>query len=113
METNAFPRSQTPRREFLTTTTKAVATTTLLSGLTHSINSSPVHAAGSDSINIALIGCGGRGGGAAADALGIVCIIWASDTGISEEKIEPSRGRSLVGRVEVRCFPMEALSVLT
>ena len=60
METNAFPRSQTPRREFLTTTTKAVAATTLLSGLTHSINSSPVHAAGSDSINIALIGCGGR-----------------------------------------------------
>ncbi|MBT6055260.1 MAG: Gfo/Idh/MocA family oxidoreductase, partial [Planctomycetaceae bacterium] len=72
METNAFSHLQTPRREFLTKTTKAVATTTLLSGVTHSLNSSPVHAAGSDSINIALIGCGGRGGGAAADALGIV-----------------------------------------
>ncbi|MGI9466181.1 MAG: hypothetical protein ACR2OA_03565, partial [Rubripirellula sp.] len=48
MDTNACSRAQTPRRKFLTTASKAVATTTVLSGVTHSINSSPVHAAGSD-----------------------------------------------------------------
>ena len=31
----------------------------------------PVHAAGSDLIQVALIGCGGRGGGAAANALSV------------------------------------------
>ena len=72
MEINTSSCLQTPRRRFLTTASQALATTTLLSGVTHSLHSSPVHAAGSDSINIALIGCGGRGGGAAADALGIV-----------------------------------------
>ena len=72
MKTNTPLRSPTPRRKFLTTASQALATTTLLSGVTHSLHSSLVHAAGSDSINIALIGCGGRGGGAAADALGIV-----------------------------------------
>ena len=72
METDTFSRLQTPRRKFLTTASQALATTTLLSGVTHSLHSSPVHAAGSESINIALIGCGGRGGGAVADALGIV-----------------------------------------
>ena len=68
MDNNSSSPSQTPRRTFLKTASKAVATTTLLSGAAHSLNFRPVHAAGSDSINIALIGCGGRGGGAAADA---------------------------------------------
>ena len=72
MDNNSSSPSQTPRRTFLKTASKAVATTTLLSGAAHSLNFRPVHAAGSDSINIALIGCGGRGGGAAADALGVV-----------------------------------------
>src|SRR3954469_10889911 len=31
----------------------------------------PVHAAGTDVIQIALVGCGGRGGGAAANALAV------------------------------------------
>src|SRR5438309_5813849 len=31
----------------------------------------PVHAAGTDLIQIALVGCGGRGGGAAANALSV------------------------------------------
>ena len=72
MEINTSSCLQTPRRRFLTTASQALATTTLLSGVTYSLHARPVHAAGSDSINIALIGCGGRGGGAAADALGIV-----------------------------------------
>ena len=59
------------RRSFLATSAKAATAAgfsgTLLSG--HVVP--PVHAAGSDAINVALIGCGGRGGGAAADALSV------------------------------------------
>ena len=47
------------RREFLTTTAAAAGTAALLGAVT------PVHAAGSDTIKIGLIGCGGRGTGAA------------------------------------------------
>jgi len=60
----AFP-AQTSRRDFLKTST-AVVGGTLLRGL--SIERS-AHAAGSDTLNIALIGCGGRGSGAADQAL--------------------------------------------
>ncbi len=54
----------TTRREFLKTT-GSVAAVSALAGvaLPH------VHAQGSDQINVALIGCGGRGGGAAVNAL--------------------------------------------
>src|SRR3954470_7361021 len=60
------PASQaTSRREFLKTAGKATAAVSVLAGvaLPH------VHAQGSDQIKIALIGCGGRGGGAAKNAL--------------------------------------------
>src|SRR3954468_19687185 len=55
------------RREFLKATGKATAAVSVLAsvGLPH------VHAAGSDQIKIALIGCGGRGGGAAKNALSV------------------------------------------
>ncbi len=54
----------TTRREFLRTAGKAAAVTTLAA------SSIPfVHAAGSDTIQVALIGCGGRGTGAAQNAL--------------------------------------------
>ena len=62
------------RREFLGTTQRvaAVAAATGLSGTLLSGNAVPrVHAAGSGEIRIALIGCGGRGGGAAVDALSV------------------------------------------
>jgi myo-inositol 2-dehydrogenase/D-chiro-inositol 1-dehydrogenase len=55
---------RTSRREFLKTT--AVAGTALAANLSVLAN---VHAAGSDSIKIGLIGCGGRGRGAADNAL--------------------------------------------
>ena len=56
----------TTRRGFLTATGRAAATSSLVA----LAGSSPaVHAAGSDEIRVALIGCGGRGGGAVADAL--------------------------------------------
>ena len=54
----------TSRRDFLKTTGK-VAAVSALAG----VSIPHVHAAGSDTIQIALIGCGGRGGGAAANAL--------------------------------------------
>ncbi|MCX8109102.1 MAG: Gfo/Idh/MocA family oxidoreductase, partial [Verrucomicrobiae bacterium] len=52
------------RREFIKNTTK-IAAASALAG----VALPPVHAAGSDLIQIALIGCGGRGTGAAAEAL--------------------------------------------
>jgi len=49
------------RRGFLATSAATAAASTLVT--------SPVHAAGSETLRIALIGCGGRGTGAAANAL--------------------------------------------
>jgi predicted dehydrogenase len=56
--------SAVSRREFLQTTGRLAAASTLASLALPS-----VHAAGSDLIQVALIGCGGRGSGAAVDAL--------------------------------------------
>ena len=60
--------SQDPitRRNFLKTTSTAVVGGSLLGGLTVERSA---HAAGGDALKIALIGCGGRGSGAAAQAL--------------------------------------------
>lgn len=54
------------RREFLKTSTK-VAAVSALAG----VALPQVHAAGTDTVQVALIGCGGRGGGAAANALSV------------------------------------------
>lgn len=61
------PAKATSRRDFLLTTGKAAAAASVLSG----ISLPAVHAQGSDQIRIALVGCGGRGGGAVRDALGV------------------------------------------
>jgi predicted dehydrogenase len=61
------PLHATSRREFLKTTTEAVAGFSVLAG----VAVPHVHAQGSDQIKIALIGCGGRGGGAARNALSV------------------------------------------
>jgi predicted dehydrogenase len=55
----------TSRRDFLKTATKATAGLSVLSG----VSIPYVHAAGSDEIRAALIGCGGRGTGAASNAM--------------------------------------------
>ena len=56
--------TQTNRREFLKNTSRLAAITALAG------TAIPyVHAAGSDLIQVALIGCGGRGTGAASQAL--------------------------------------------
>lgn len=61
------PPPATSRREFLTTTGKAAVAVSALAG----VALPQVHAQGSDQIGIALIGCGGRGGGAAKNALSV------------------------------------------
>ena len=57
-------QTTTTRREFFETAGKLAAVSALAN-----VAIPAVHAAGSDAIQIALIGCGGRGGGAAANAL--------------------------------------------
>lgn len=54
------------RREFLKQSSAAVAGGAIAASL---VNVPRVHAAGSDVIKVGLVGCGGRGSGAAADAL--------------------------------------------
>src|SRR6476646_4558323 len=60
--------SQDPasRREFIKAGGKSAALSVLAN-----VALPAVHAAGSDLIQVALIGCGGRGGGAAANALSV------------------------------------------
>ena len=55
---------QSSRREFIKTTGKLAA-----AGVLAGVSIPYVHAAGSDLIQVALIGCGGRGTGAASQAL--------------------------------------------
>ncbi len=61
---NESSNSLTTRREFIKTTGR-IAAVSALAG----VALPKVHAAGSDLIQVALIGCGGRGTGAAANAL--------------------------------------------
>ncbi len=56
------PRDHAHRRQFLKSSVVAAAAAPLSLGRS-------AHAAGSDVLNIGVIGCGGRGAGAAANAL--------------------------------------------
>src|SRR5436190_23996330 len=64
MNTQDTVASNRSRRQFLKTSAVAVAGAGLVSVL-----APPVHAAGSDTLKIALIGCGNRGTGALVQAL--------------------------------------------
>ncbi len=66
-EPSTSPAGQSSRRDFLKTSSVVVAGGALAGSL--GIAKS-VHAAGSDTVKVALIGCGGRGSGAAGDCLG-------------------------------------------
>ena len=82
MNTPNRTTSQPPlnRRDFLKTTSAAIAGTSVLGGL--SVERS-AFAAGSDTLKLALIGCGGRGSGAADQALsteGPVKLVAMADT---------------------------------
>jgi len=63
---NESNEQNTSRREFLKNTGRLAATSAVAAGIAPSL-----HAAGSSTINVALIGCGGRGAGAAANALSV------------------------------------------
>ena len=81
--------AQTTRRDFLKTST-AIAGGTLIGGLTLERSA---FAAGSDTLRIALIGCGGRGSGAADQALstsGGVKLVAMADA--FEDKLQGSLG---------------------
>ena len=92
----------TTRRDFLKKTSTAVAGGTLLGGLTLERSA---FAAGSDTLRIALIGCGGRGSGAADQALstsGGVKLVAMAD--VFEDKLQGSLGnlkKQHADRVEV------------
>src|SRR6476661_2683408 len=59
-------QGSTSRREFIKTSGQSAVVSALAN-----VAIPAVHAAGSDLIQVALIGCGGRGGGAAANALSV------------------------------------------
>ncbi|MDB6055959.1 MAG: hypothetical protein JWN25_3482 [Verrucomicrobiales bacterium] len=63
---NSHLNPSSSRREFIKTSTK-IAAVSALAG----VSIPHVHAAESNMISVALIGCGGRGGGAAANALSV------------------------------------------
>ena len=65
MTPNPAPETKQSRRQFIKATGGAVAASALAGvALPH------VHAAGSDAVQLAIVGCGGRGTGALANALG-------------------------------------------
>jgi len=80
-------QASTTRREFIKTTGKLAAVSALAN-----VALPPVHAAGSDLIQVALIGCGGRGGGAAVNALAVkrgpTKLVAVAD--IFQERLEPT-----------------------
>jgi predicted dehydrogenase len=90
------------RRRFLTSSGAAVAGTAALSGLART-----AHAAEDNTIRLALIGCGGRGAGAVADALSVpnegpVQLYATAD--LLESKMETAvktLGRKFPGKVDV------------
>ncbi|MGV3772988.1 MAG: Gfo/Idh/MocA family protein [Verrucomicrobiales bacterium] len=65
---NDTPKTGTSRREFLKTTGKAAAAVSAVSALA-GVSLPHVHAEGSSLVQAALIGCGGRGSGAAMNVL--------------------------------------------
>ena len=69
MATKTFISQQmhSSRRDFLITSSLLAAAPTVLAGT--STAAAAVHAGGSDTLKVGLIGCGGRGSGAALDAL--------------------------------------------
>ena len=88
---NSSSEASTSRREFIKAGTKSAAAVSALSGVALPL----VHAAGSDVIQTALVGCGGRGSGAAANALSVkrgpVKLVAMAD--VFQERLETSLTR--------------------
>lgn len=66
---NPASTAQTARRDFLKTTAVVAAGSSLLTGVSANSFAAHAYAKGDETIRIGLIGCGGRGTGAAAQAL--------------------------------------------
>ena len=100
---NETPKTATTRREFLKTTGQFAAASALAGvAIPH------VHAQGSDTIQVALVGCGGRGSGAAKNALstskGPVKLVAMAD--VFEHRMTGSfnalqRDESISGKIDV------------
>ncbi len=65
------PSADPSRRQFLSTGTKATATAAIGSALLSTLTAPHVHAAEDNKIRVGLVGCGGRGTGAALNALSV------------------------------------------
>lgn len=97
--------SPTTRRDFLKSTASAAAAASILAA------APAVHASSSDELKVGLIGCGGRGTGAAVNALraGSGIKLWAMGD-LFMDQVQASRGRlkgELADQVDVsddRCF---------
>src|ERR1035441_11131783 len=63
---NEYQETNPSRREFFTRTGRGAAVSAVAG-----VARPPVHAAGSNTIQLALVGCGGRGTGAAINALSV------------------------------------------
>ena len=91
-------RKTTSRREFLTNTGRVAATSTLLAAV-----SPRLYAGGDNTIRVALVGCGGRGAGAAANALatksGPIKLVAMAD--VFEDRLQ----RSYDGLIEAASVP--------
>lgn len=103
-EASAAPSATSSRREFIKTTTKAAAAVSALAG----VSIPYVHAQGSDQISVALIGCGGRGGGAAKNALSVKkgSVRLAAMADVFKDKLDNAHGalkrdRDVGGDVDV------------
>ena len=84
------PKNTTSRRDFLQQSSRAAGVSTLAGiALPH------VHAAGNDTLQLALIGCGGRGTGAVENALGIKngAIKLTAMADVFPQKLSDSHGR--------------------
>src|SRR5437763_3691665 len=89
MSENTMNANRTSRRRFLTESGR-IAVVSTLAGMTIPY----VHAAGSDTIQLALIGCGGRGTGAAANALSTECgpVKLVAMADVFQDKLDSSHG---------------------
>jgi predicted dehydrogenase len=108
-ETMTKQMNQSSRRDFLKTSAVSVAGATIA----HLSTVPPVHAAGNDVLRVGLIGCGGRGTGAAAQALNADADVKLVAMGDAfADRLQESLGRlrddaSLTGKIDVKpenCF---------
>jgi len=100
---NTSEATRTTRREFLRTSGTAVAAAALAGAI-----SSPGYAAEKNTIKIALVGCGGRGTGAAAQALSTAgpTKLWAM-ADVFEHRLQSSLGNIKQGREKQLEVPAE------